>query len=61
MVCMKLDDQCGSTADLLRPLPAIVRVAADTKRILWILLPESAWLKCVTYLEFKKLKGSVAV
>jgi hypothetical protein len=36
MVCMKHDPKCGGTADRLRPLPFIVLVAAETKRILWI-------------------------
>ena len=36
MVCLKSSPVCGGTADRLRPLPFIVRVAAETRRILWI-------------------------
>lgn len=34
MVCMNSDEKCGGTSDRLRPLPAIVRVAANTNRML---------------------------
>lgn len=35
-ICMNSDEKCGGTADRLRPLPALVRVAANTKRLLLI-------------------------
>lgn len=36
MICLRKSKKCGGTADRLRPLPFMVRVAAETKRILLI-------------------------
>lgn len=36
MVCLRNSPRCGGTADRLRPVPLLVRVAAETKRILLI-------------------------
>ena len=36
MICLQGDTKCGGTSDRLRPLPFIVRVAAETKRVLLI-------------------------
>lgn len=36
MVCMKRDRTCGGTADRLRPFPVVVRVASESKRLLFI-------------------------
>ena len=35
--CLKHDTNCGGTADRLKPWPLVVRLAAQTKRIVWIL------------------------
>jgi hypothetical protein len=36
MVCLRGENKCGGTSDRLRPLPVIVRIAAESKRLLLI-------------------------
>ena len=36
MTCLADDAKCGGTADRLRPLPFMIRLAAETKRLLFI-------------------------
>jgi len=36
MTCLAEDAKCGGTADRLRPLPFMIRLAAETKRLLFI-------------------------
>ena len=36
MVCLEDAPKCGGTSDRLRPLPFMIRVAAETKRLLFI-------------------------
>ncbi len=44
MTCMDSDEKCGGTSDRLRLLPALVRVAANTNRLLLIYWERPAFL-----------------
>jgi hypothetical protein len=36
MTCLEADPKCGGTADRLRPVPLVLRVAAETRRLFFI-------------------------
>ncbi|GAX25006.1 hypothetical protein FisN_2Lh289 [Fistulifera solaris] len=44
MTCMESDEKCGGTSDRLRLLPAMVRVAANTNRLLLLYWERPAFL-----------------
>jgi hypothetical protein len=45
MACLKRSPKCGGTSDRLRPLPFVVRVAAETDRLLFIVWEKPARLE----------------
>jgi hypothetical protein len=45
MTCLHEDDRCGGASDRLRPLPFVVRVAAESKRVLLIVWERPAPLE----------------